>query len=91
MSQKTALKLDEEWKNGIYGVWHLFISDTIIVRDICGKTLSTINSIKKGSKLHEELKDQISPQYATTFWNRITNYFLAHKLITLQKKKIKKK
>jgi hypothetical protein len=41
--------------------------------------------------LHEELKDQISPQYATTFWNRITNYFLAHKLITLQKNKIKKK
>ena len=85
MSQKTAFKLDEEWENAIYGVWHLFISDTIIVRGICGKTLSTINSIKKGSKLHEEWKDQISPQYATTFWNRITNYFLARKLITLQK------
>jgi hypothetical protein len=48
MSQKTAFKLDEEWENAIYGVWHLFISDTIIVRGICGKTLSTINSIKKG-------------------------------------------
>jgi hypothetical protein len=92
MSQNTAFKLDEEWENTIDGVWHLFISDTIIVRGICGKTLSTINSIKKGSKLHEEWKDQISPQYATIFWNRITNNFLPRKLITLQKKekKIKK-
>ena len=92
MSQKTAFKLDEEWENAIYGVWHLFISDTIIVRGICEKTLSTINSIKKGSKLDEEWKDQISPQYATTFRNRIANYALARKLIILQKiKKIKKK
>jgi hypothetical protein len=52
--KNTAFKLDEECENTIYGVWHLFISDTIIVRGICGKTLSTINSIKKGSKLHEE-------------------------------------
>jgi hypothetical protein len=65
--------------------------DTIIVRGICGKNLRTINSIKKGSKLHEEWKDQISPQYATTLWNRITNYFLARKLISLQKIKKQKK
>jgi len=54
ISQKTAFKLDEELENAIDGVWHLLISDTIIVRGICGQTLSTINSIKKGSKLHEE-------------------------------------
>jgi hypothetical protein len=32
MSQKTAFKLDEEWENAIYGVWHLFISDTITLK-----------------------------------------------------------
>ena len=90
MSQKYAFKLDEEWENAIDGVWHLFILDTIRVRDICGQTLSTINSIKKGSKLDEEWKDQISPKYAKTFSNRITKYVLAHKVNHFAKKERKK-
>ena len=56
MYKKNAFKLDDEWENANYGFLHLFISDTIRARGICGQTLSRINSIKKGLKLDEKWK-----------------------------------